>query len=85
MYAALFYFMNTELREILLDAAEAIALSLSMHGSNWVQDDLIPNDLKHEFLTNVLNLLEENEKYEYCLIIHKYKLELEKKIEYEQD
>lgn len=77
--------MNIELRQILLDAAEGIALSLAVHGAGWVQNDEIPNNLKHEFLANVLNLLEEHEKYEHCSIIHKYKLQLEKKIEHEQD
>ena len=77
--------MNFEIHQILIDAAECIALSLVTHGPGWVQNDEIPNDVKHEFLANVLNLLEKHEKYEYCSIIHKYKLELEKKIEHEQD
>lgn len=63
-----------------MDTAEAIALSLASDGSNWVKNDQIPDDLKLEFLKNVLNLLEENEKYEFCAIVNRYKLELENKM-----
>ena len=72
--------MKDQIRTILLDTAEAIALSLASDGSNWVKNDQIPDDLKLEFLKNVLNLLEENEKYEFCAIVNRYKLELENKM-----
>lgn len=69
--------MREQLQQVLLNTAISIAHSLAIHGEEFISS-AVDEETKLKFLENVLSILEDNEKFEECSIIHNYKTRLEK-------